>query len=349
MMIIRMRALVAGLLAVSTAAGLSGCSLLRNDDRQHLTADFARTTAFYEKSKVKVMGADVGTVDKIKMMGDHIRVEFSVDKSVPIPKDVNAAIVPLNLIGERNLVLSPVWRPGMAKAAEGTHIPQERTTLPVETDEALKAFTNVANALDPTKVRNVLGKTADSFKGNGQEFNSTLQQSAQVVSNLAGQDQELLQVARNLNTLAGTVRGREQTLGAIISDFSTASKTFAAERQDLQQLIAGLLQLTEQGDRILEKYQGQLPGDLAVLTRVALTFKGNSKQLAVFLQALPGVGDAYINAYDEEKSALVLRFQVDNLLRTWLRGVSGGAVNVCPLPEPNSNCPWQGGPLGVGR
>ncbi|MGH3388115.1 MAG: MCE family protein [Actinomadura sp.] len=344
-----MRALTAGLLAAATAVALGGCSVLEGDDRQHLTADFARTTAFYEKSKVKVMGVDVGTVDKIKIMGDHVRVEFSVDSGVPIPKDVNAAIVPFNLVGERNLVLAPAWRPGMATAPAGAHIPRERTTLPVETDDALKAFTNVANALDPTKVRDALGKTADSFEGNGQEFNSALQQSAQVVSNLAGQDQELLQVARNLNTLAGTVRGREQTLGAVIRDFSTASRAFAAERQDLQQLIAALLQLTEQGDRILAKYQGQLPGDLAVLTRVALTFKGNSEQLALFLQALPGVGEGYINAVDEEKSALVLRFQVNNLLRTWVKGLSGGAVNVCPLPEPTSNCPWQGPLLGVGR
>lgn len=347
-MIIRMRALVAGLLAVSATAAVSGCSVL-GDDRQHMSADFARTTAFYEKSKVKVMGVDVGTVDKIKMMGDRIRVEFSVDKDVPIPKDVNAAIVPLNLVGERNLVLSPPWRPGMAKAENGTHIPEERTSLPVETDDALKAFTNVANALDPTKVRNVLGKTAASFKGNGQEFNSALQQSAQVVDNLAGQDQELLQVARNLNTLAGTVRGREQTLGTIISDFSTASKTFAAERQDLQELLTALLDLSQQGNRILAKYQGQLPGDLAVLTRVALSFKGNTKQLAVFLQSLPGVGQAYINAVDEKKSALVLRFQADNLLRTWIRGLTGGTVNICPLPPPNSNCPWQTAPLKEGR
>jgi phospholipid/cholesterol/gamma-HCH transport system substrate-binding protein len=341
-MIGKVRALVIVWLAVSSVGALGGCSLLKADEKKHMSVDFARTTAFYEKSKVKVMGVDVGTVDRVKIMGDRIRVEFSVGRDVPIPKDVHAAIVPLNLVGERNLVLSPVWKPGMAQAEDGTRIPQERTTLPVETDEALKAFTNVADALDPTKVRDALGKTADSFKGNGREFNSALQQSARLTAGLAGQDQELLQVARNLSTLAGTVRGREQTLGSVIRDFSTASKVLAAERRDLQELIAGLLQLTKQGDRILGKYQGQLPGDLAVLTRVALSLKGNSKQLTQFLQALPGVGDAYINAYDEERRALVLRVHTDYLPRIWIRGLTGGQVDLCPLPPPNSNCPWEG-------
>lgn len=341
-MIGKMRALVIAWLAVCSVGAMGGCSLLKADEKKHMTVDFARTTAFYEKSKVKVMGVDVGTVDKVKIMGDRIRVEFSVDGDVPIPKDVHAAIVPLNLVGERNLVLSPAWKPGMAQAEDGMRIPKERTTLPVETDEALKAFTNVANALDPTKVRNALGKTADSFKGNGQEFNSALEQSGRLTSNLASQDQELLQVARNLSTLAGTVRGREQTLGSMIGDFSTATRVLAAERRDLQELIAGLLQLTKQGGQILEKYQGQLPGDLAVLTRVALSFKGNSRQLTQFLQALPAVGDTYINAYDEKKHALVLRVHNDYLPRVWIKGLTGGQVNVCPLPPPNGNCPWEG-------
>ncbi|MBC6460077.1 MCE family protein [Actinomadura sp. HBU206391] len=329
-------------IAVSAAAGLTGCTGLKSPPGKHMTVYFARTTSFYEQSKVKIMGIDVGTVEKVRIDGGRIRVDFTVREDVPVPRDVNAAIVPLNLVGERNLVLSPPWRPGMPLADDGTVIPQERTTLPVETDDALKAFTNLANALDPTKVRGSVGDAADSFRGNGTEFNSALQQSARLTANLAGQDRQLLEVARNLSRLAGTVRGHEQTLGSMISGFSTATKVFAAERQELQQLIRGLLQLANQGSEILTKYEGQLPGDLAVLTRVALTLQGQSRQLALMFKALPGVSEAFINAYDPASKSLVLRFPTDAFLRTWLQGLSGGLLDGCPLPPPNSNCPWQG-------
>ncbi|GAA2111699.1 MCE family protein [Actinomadura alba] len=333
-------AMVAAVVAAATALG--GCSALESPPHKDMTAYFARATSFYEKSKVKIMGVDVGTVERIRIDGGRVRVDFTVREDVPVPRDVNAAIVPLNLVGERNLVLSPPWRPGLPEAGDGTVIPQERTTLPVETDDALKAFTNVANALDPTKVRGALGGAADSFRGNGTEFNSALQQSARLTANLAGQDEQLLAVARNLNRLAGAVRGRERTLASMISGFSTATGMLAAERRDLQQLIKALLELTTQGTGILTKYEGQLPGDLAVLTRVALTMRGQSERLAMMFKALPEVSETFINGYDPAKGSLVLRFPTDAFLRAWLQGLSGGLLDGCPLPPPNSNCPWEG-------
>jgi hypothetical protein len=121
-------------------------------------------------------------VDRVRSMGDRIRVDFHIRGDIPIARGVRASIVPLNLVGERNLVPHPVWRPGMAKELGGMRheivIPIERTHVPVETDTALEAFTKVAGALDPTKTRAALGKAARSVEGTGQDFNAALEQGA---------------------------------------------------------------------------------------------------------------------------------------------------------------------------
>jgi phospholipid/cholesterol/gamma-HCH transport system substrate-binding protein len=284
----------------------------------------------------------------VRNMGNRIRVDFHVRDDVPIIEGVQASIVPLNLVGERNLVLHPAWRPGQAKET-GDVIPIERTHVPVETDDALKAFTNVAAALDPTKTRRALGQAADSVNGNGQEFNAALEQGARLTENIAAQDKELLAVAQNLSRLAGVVRGREQVLGTIIRDFGTATQVLAAERKDIQELVSGILELSQQGDGVIRKYQDQLPYDLAVLTRVALMLKGDAKQVGMLLKALPGVGAGLIQAYDPQLKTLRLRFATDAYLRTWLKGLLNSDEVPCPLPAPNSNCPWQGSALGGGR
>jgi phospholipid/cholesterol/gamma-HCH transport system substrate-binding protein len=340
----RLRTILIAVLCAAVAATLGGCSVLGSGGgSQHMTAYFARATAFYEQSHVKIMGVDVGTVDKITVQGDKVRVDFSIDAGVPVPDNVQASIVPLNLVGERNLILHPAWQPGMGKAGNGTVIPEERTTLPVETDDALKSFTNVANALDPSKVHDALGKAANAFRGNGNAFNEALQHTANITTTLASQDQELLAVAQNLNRLAGAVRGREQVIGSMIRDFSTATKIFGDERVQIQSLIDNALILLQDGGSLIKKYQGNLPYDLAELTRVTLILKNDAPQLGQLISALPGINKAFAGGWDPSRHALVLRFATDAFLRTWIQALTGKDGTKCPLPAPNSNCPWMTG------
>lgn len=322
---------------------LGGCSLSATGgggDRE-MTVYLPKARSFYKESKVMVMGADVGSVDSVATDGDRIRVRFHISRDVPLPKGVQASIVPLNLVGERNLVLHPAWKPGDAKETSNT-IPIERTSVPVEVDDALSSFTNLAKALDPTKVQPALDQTAASFNGNGKTFNATLEESARLVQNVAGQDKNLIAVANNLHRLAGVVRGREQVLGEMIQDFSTASNVLAGERGEIQDLVHGLVDLSRNGQKLLDKYKGQLPDDLAVLTRVALILKGNASRLAQLVKALPTLSGALVNGYNPKNKSLQIRVATDAFLRTWLKSILRDDNVGCPLPKPNSNCPWPG-------
>ncbi|MFG2091702.1 MULTISPECIES: MCE family protein [unclassified Spirillospora] len=333
---------IAVALCLTLTASLGGCSLAPSGGERTMVVYVPKARSFYEESKVKVMGADVGLVDKVENQGDKVKVTFHLDGDIPLPKGVHASIVPLNLIGERNLVLHPAWKPGQPKETADV-IPIERTHVPVEVDDALKSFTNLANALDPTKMQTALGTAAGNLGGNGKQFNATLEQSARLVENVAGQDRELIQVAQNLSRLAGVVRGREQVLGTLIRDFGEASRVLSAERGDLQQLIKGILELSKNGDKLLQKYKGKLPYDLAVLTRAALMLKGNAKQVAQLVNALPAIGDALIGGYHDDDKSLHIRFATDAFVRTWLKGLMDTDEVGCPLPPPNSNCPWDNG------
>lgn len=333
-----------GLCLALTAAllvSVGGCSLggTGGGDRT-MVVYLTKARSFYKDSKVKVMGSDVGLVDDVETQGDRIKVTFHIKGDVPLPRGVQASIVPLNLVGERNLVLHPAWRPGEAKETSD-QIPIERTHVPVEVDDALSSFTNLANALDPTKMQTALGNAAATFKGNGKDFNATLEQSSRLVENVAGQDKELIQVARNLSRLAGVVRGREEVLGTMIRDFGEATRVLSSERGELQDLVNGILDLSRNGDKLLQKYKGQLPYDLAVIGRVALVLKGNSRSLAQLLQALPGISDALVGGYNPKNKSLQIRFATDAFLRTWLKGLMNDDNVGCPLPKPNSNCPFQ--------
>lgn len=317
-----------------------GCSVLPGESGTSVTVYSDRATSFYEGSHVLVMGIDVGTVDHVEIQGSRVKVEATVDPGVPLPADVKASIMPMNLVGERNLVLYPPYSPGRPKAGDGHVIEQADTTLPIETDEALAAFTEVLDAIDPLQARRVTQKAADAFTGNGQAFNEAIQQTGQATETLGGQADALAELAGNLSSLAQVVEGKEDTLGTMIEQLSAATEVFAAERDAIRQLVEGLVRLVRSGDVLLEKYQGTLADDVRVLTQVSLVVQGNSERLAELIDALPGVARAFLKSWNRKSHVAELQFAVDPSLRNLMAQL--GMPEECLLPGPTfSNCPWE--------
>ena len=249
------------------------------------------------------MGLDVGRVTKVTIAGDQIRVDMAINRQVPLPADVHASIVPLSLIGERNIVLHPVYEQGMAKAKNGDVIPQSRTEVPVEPDEALEALTNLARAIDPTQIKRLVTSSAQALQGQGQNFNAALDQAGQLTNTLASQDQTLLAIAENFHQFANTLNSREQALIQLIQDFSTASGVLADERKAIGTFLSALAQLIDQGKALIVKYQTTLPSDFAQLAQYTITVRINADSVHTLLGSFIGsthlLEGAYNAAYHE--------------------------------------------------
>lgn len=337
------RPLLAAAMAVLSVLVLGGCSLVPGfgGSKYHVTVYFTKALSFYPQSQVQVMGATVGTVDSVTTVNGKVKVVASVDRDVPLPANVNASIVPLSLIGERTLTFSPPWKPGQAKLKDGTVIPAERTQIPVEVDTALQAFTNLIQAFNPADANKLLQNGAKSLNGNGAAFNAALQQTADLTSNIAGQDDQLLAIAKNLHDVAGVVTARQGQLGQLISDFSQASAVLADERQDIQTFLTALAGLVRRGDVLIKTYQGNLITDLGKIAQISLVVKNNSAQLETFLKALKPLNYMLVNATNHQHHSLVLRLALDNVMRSYLAAALR-QPNVNPKvpcwPVPYSNC-----------
>lgn len=335
------RAKLAALGLTAALLPAAGCSALGGGGQTHVTVYFARATSFYVGSHVKVMGIDVGTVDKVELLADKVKVEATVDGDVPLPADVKASIVPLNLVGERNLVLYPAYTGG-PKAGPRHVIEQRDTSLPIETDAALDAFTKVLDAIDPLQARRVTKKTAESFEGNGEAFNRVLQETGQLTETLGGQSDSLAELAQNLSVLSDVVKGKEDVLGDMIEQLSAATRVFGQERAAIEKLIKGLVKLVRSGDVLLQKHESRLVEDVRVLTQVTLVLKGNSDRLDQLVRGLPDVAKAFLDTYDPKSHTATLKIALDPALRnlTAQLGLSDGGE--CLLPQPVfANCKWE--------
>ena len=295
-------------LAVAAGVGLAGCGIVGGGGGGYtVTATFTRAVALYEGSQVQVMGSNVGTVEDVAVDGEVIRVELSVDDDVPLPADVRAAIVPLTLVGERNVVLFPAWQPGDERLEDGAHLPVERTVVPVEPDEALEAFTELARAVDPEAVSRFVSSSADALNGRGDELNRALESSADLTGLLAAEGDDLMAVAEDLQELTSTLADREEQLGRLLDAFAAATGVLAEERESIRAFLSAVVELTSEGNLLLEQFDQQLPQDIATLADVALVLRVNVESLSQLVQALPANSRMVVNAWDPVRRLLRIR------------------------------------------
>lgn len=289
----------------------------------HVTAYFKEGIALYPHSQVHVMGVDAGTVDDVTVERGRVRVDMTIHRDVPLPRDVTATISALTVIGERNVTLGPPWKPGMPKLRDGTTIPPERTTTPVEVDEALKAFKDLAKAIDPAVVSELITTGANTFDGHEASFNGLLHTTSSLTSDLAAQDDRILTAARNLHDLAAVANGRQAQLGHVIDAFGQASGLLADERDDIAGLLSGASRLVDQGTSLLDAYGGQLPTDLARLSRLGLTLEANEQVFSDLFESFPKTARGLVEAYDPKDNTIRLGANIGPSVSGVLEGSLG--------------------------
>lgn len=281
-------------------------------DSYRLTALFESTIGLYPSGDVQVMGLAVGRVDSIEIEGELVRVEMVIDRDVPLPADVQATIGQTQLIGERNVVLFPPWdaeleAAGAAQATDGDVIPRERTQVPVEPDEGLEAFNELARSLDAEVVSGFVSDAAGVLDGRGDEVGRAIDQAASLGTTLAEIDQQLVATADNLNVLAGSLASRDEQLGALVEGFSEATRVLASERDGISAFLGSLVELTTQGKGILDAYGDQLPGDIATATALASILARNTGSTGQLLSVFPLLAEGIARAYQPAIDGLYLR------------------------------------------
>ncbi|MGC5012893.1 MCE family protein [Streptosporangium sp. DT93] len=336
--------MVAVLLAGTLTFCAGGCSVLPGGPAPYrLTVHFAAVPSLYEQAKVKVLGMDAGTVERLTVEGDRVRADLLIDGEVPLPAGVNAVVAAQNTLGERNVVLHPPWTPGTPRIAPGAVIPTERTDLPVEIDDALEAFTTLTDALDTDRMGEVAGNLADTVRGRGEQINRALGDAASLTRTLAGQDEQLIELAEGLNRIASGLNRREAQVKTTIDAFAEASAALAEERRRMKSFVTGLADLVRRGDVLIEAYQERLPRGVANLAELVLTLKVNSRSAADALTGARRFTDNLIMSWDREHHLLKIRLVLNAMTRAWLAPLfdSLGLGRVPCLPGELSNCPWQ--------
>lgn len=280
-----MRRLVIVVAALVAAASMAGCG--GGSGGYTLTAFFPKAVSLYDQSGVRVLGLPAGEVTDVEVEGTRVRVTMRIDSDVPVPREVNATIVPLSLIGERYVQLFPAWTEGEPRAADGAVIPLERTSVPVEPDEALAAVKRFLDTLDPDATGRLIGNLGEALDGNGQSLNDALRGLGTLTQTFADKDEEVGRIIDQFDDFTATLAARDRQLGRVLDGFAATTGVLAEERRQIEGLVAGLASLSKDGLAIVGEHGPRLERDIEILSRTLRSVQANINGVRSLLDAGP--------------------------------------------------------------
>ncbi|MDP9341030.1 MAG: MCE family protein [Actinomycetota bacterium] len=272
---------LARLVALTVIGGflLAGCSG-SSGGRRVYKAEFSRTIQLFPAANVRVLGVNVGEVLSTKVVNDGVLVTFRVDDpSVQIPSNVDAAIVPMSLLGERYIQLFPAYTNGPTLPS-GSTIPLSRTAVPSEPDELLQSLQDYMGALDPQTVTTFVENASKVLQGNGTRLNSLIRFGSELMQTLSAKRNDLAALFVQLDKLTDALATRQKAIGTLIQSYNAVTGTLNANRAALEGTIQGLNDAAVQLASLLVAHRKTLNQDIESLTRTGRTLSKNVGQLA---------------------------------------------------------------------
>lgn len=286
-----------GAMLGATALAVASCSLLPSSVNNTLgntiqvTADFENIAGMYEGNPIRVLGIDVGKVDKIVPKGTFIEVHMSLDSDKSYPAEAIAAVVSPSIVTDRHIELTPPYTGGDT-LEDGEHLPLSRTRTPVELDTMIKTIDQFAAALKPQPGQEGVGPLSarvlyPMLNGQGEKLRDTLNALSGALKIGVDNKDAISTIIIKLNELTTMLAENDQSVRDFSNQVTQMTGLLAEQAPGLQATLQQLQDFLANTSTVFVQYQDQLSNTLTGLTNVTDQLRANAYGLTEIVDVAP--------------------------------------------------------------
>jgi virulence factor Mce-like protein len=249
-------------LAILLTVALAGCGAavaadLAQEESEGLTltATVEQAPNLFEGGRVMVRGVQVGAITEVEPIPDGVELTMEIDEGIKVPADTKVAVIPITLIADRYVQLSPYE--GGPEIEDGTHVAVADTSIPAELDEVLGELKALVDAFkrEPGEKRGPLAdliKAADTaLDGREESLAGALENSSDVLTNLATSHADITSLVENLDQLFVTLANSSSEIGLVNERFALVATALADDQDNIAGVIDNLEFLSTQASALV--------------------------------------------------------------------------------------------------
>ncbi|OHU75839.1 MCE family protein [Mycobacteroides chelonae] len=316
-------AVIAALALVSAAIVGAGAYYVKSQlDHITLTAQFDNASGLYESNVVAVLGMPVGKITKITPQSGYVDVQFTVDKHVKVPVDVQAVTLSTSILTDRQVELSPPYRGGPT-LQDGDTIGLDKTKTPVEFDRVLSMLDKLSVSLKGDgngqgPVSDIINAAAGVADGNGDKIKSGLDELSKALrlSSEGGVTtrEQMTTIIKNVSSLFDAAATNDGKLRKFSTTIHQLSSVIDDEALGTGNTGRKLNDLVRQAGDILDANRDHIKATILNGNTALKTLADNQRELAETLDLAPLAVENLYNIIDQDNGALRTRLLTDKLL-----------------------------------
>ena len=255
--------------------------------------DLANAAGLTGGDPVYVAGVPAGRVEQIGLAGDHVRVDFRLDRGQPLGNQTTATVRLRTVLGKRYLDVMPA---GVVNAADPRLIPLARSTVPYTLDDVGRQAATAADGIAVEPLADAMRTLAASMPADNNDLSRALagiSAASTVFARNGDKVDQLLRISRSLSDLLTRQR---DTLASTVADVAQIVSALAARRDTLGQIVERLTVLLNELSTVYTAKQEDFGAVVSGLRRVTDTLRRNAGQIDAILVTMPPAIRAVVNS-----------------------------------------------------
>jgi phospholipid/cholesterol/gamma-HCH transport system substrate-binding protein len=232
-------AVVAGILTLNRSVFSSG---------YQVTARFADAAGITKGTDVMVAGVKVGSVTGVTVHGNAVDAALSVNRSVLLPHETDAAVQVETLLGVVDVTLQPEsgWNHPLRNGALITE-----TSVPTELFQLQNAGQKLLSKSNTKALNSLVESLAAITKGKQSQVAQIIKGLGALTTTVDQRSGQVSQLIDSAKTLSSTLAAKDQELVSVVNDLSTVSTGLADRSSDLSNLITNVDEMATQTNSLV--------------------------------------------------------------------------------------------------
>jgi phospholipid/cholesterol/gamma-HCH transport system substrate-binding protein len=307
---VRVGVLAIAMVALIVGVGQSFSSLPMLFATPSYYAQFSDSGGLSKGDKVRILGMDVGTVQDLKIDGDHVVMKFSTGTRT-IGTESRLAIRTDTLLGKKVLEIEPR---GTLPLRPGAVLALGQSTTPYQIYDAFFDVTKAASGWNIETVKKSLNVLSQTVKETYPHLSAALDGVAKFSDTLGKRDEQLKHLLAEARKVAGVLGDRSKQINALLRNTQVLLAAFNERGRAIDALLANVSAFSTQVQGLIKDNPNlhHLLEQLRTVTDVLVVHK---KDLADVLNTLRNYTAALSEAVG---SGPYFKVMIGNLLPYWI-------------------------------
>ncbi len=226
-----------------------------------IAAEFDAAVGIMQRSEVAYLGVGYGYVDRVERIDRGVRIHMKIDRDRRIPAGSTAHIFRKSAIGEPFIDFAPPTDGDLADGPfiePGEVVPRERTAIPLEFSELLRAASELLGNVSPEATRTLVTELAAALEGRGPDLRRLTEAGDHLSATFAERTDVLDRLAVNSTRLTRVMAEHRGSFGRSVSDLADLAESLRRSGDDLAVVL-------DQGSRLITEAADLVGGQKANL------------------------------------------------------------------------------------